>query len=143
MYTHPLFTQVLSDYRSELMAGESLSLSRYCHNRRVSYASLTQWMRRHGMPIHSIEIEVLLEKHRLDSNSKEALILSEEEIHALLHPTKKEKSSTSPCDVQDLLKGVSLSFPDGVTLGIRQVSPEALMRFILSYTCQSERICLP
>jgi hypothetical protein len=100
-------------------------------------------MRRHGMPTNSIQIEVLLEKHRLASGSNEPVILSEEEIYGLLHPSKKENPIAPPSDVSDMIKGVSLTFPDGVTLVIRQVSPEALMRFIKSYNAQSERICLP
>jgi hypothetical protein len=97
------------------------------------------------MPITSIQIEVLMEKHRLNSDSKEPVILSEEEIYEFLHPSKKEKekSKASCGDVADLLKGVSLSFPDGVTVEIRQVSPEALMRLIMSYTAQNGSICLP
>jgi hypothetical protein len=100
-------------------------------------------MRRHGIPISSIQIEVLLEKHRSASGSNEPIILSDEEIQDLLGRSKKEKPRVTPSEVADLMKGVNLTFPDGLTLGIRQASPEALIRFIISYNAQSESICLP
>jgi hypothetical protein len=143
MYANPLFPEIVSDYRSLLVEGVTLSLSRYCRDRRVSYESLSQWMRRHGMQVSSLRLEAILEKHKLSSGGKEALVLSEEQISALLHPAKKEKPKGIVSNSVDTLKGVTLNFPDGITVCIRQVSPAALVGFLSSYTSQSQSLCLP
>jgi hypothetical protein len=143
MYANPIFPQVVADYRTLLSEGVTLSLSHYCRQRRVGYASLAQWMRRHGIHVSSLRMEAILEKYKFTCEGKESLVLSEEQVTALLHPLKKEKQEALISGIADALKGVTLGFPDGVTISIRMVSPAALVSFLTSYTCQSQSICLP
>ena len=117
MQHNPLFPRIVEEYKSHLRTHceRPLSFSAFCRGYNIRYSSITQWMRRHRLSVEILRYEVFLEGYPVNS-----LVNSVE--------TKQKERIQG-----DHLKGVSITFPDGVIVAIRQSSASALSNFIDSY----------
>lgn len=140
MQANELFPQVVSEYKELLKSGDSghVSLSSYCRSRHVSYRSVSQWMRRHGMDGQSVRLEALLEKQQVGASGKPCDVATEKLLLPVHFSGMKEKG----VDVMEQMKGVSLTFPDGVVVCIKETSWQALNKFIESYNKTTPQPCL-
>ena len=117
MTAHDLYTRTLSDYKSCLCSSPALTLRSYCRERHVNYHGMCLWLSRHGISIRELR----------PSSSV---------------TTAKEPASSSSSP--DMLYGVTITFPDGVTVSIKQGSSFSVSRFIDRYNSkiQEEKSCL-
>lgn len=131
MESNPLFPKILSAYRSHLRVEDivHVSINKFCQSRHVNANSLTQWMRRHGITAYSLECEVLMEKYGPDK----AKVLFDQEFKRSKSIEIPVPSPKAPIMEDKLLRSVSITFPDGLQVTIRQTTPAALYRFIDLY----------
>lgn len=87
-------------------------------------------MHRHNRSVGSLRLEVLLEKNGNDSNLKSSLI----EVSRQSFPIKNSCISSRNIPLDQYIKGAILSFPDGVSISIRETTPSALMKLFELYT---------
>lgn len=131
MYAEPLFPKIVEDYKRYLRNGltSHSSFSKFVRPYHVHYASLTQWMLRHGISVSQLQHDVLLEQcgtHREEVIAKLAAGMKPENPSVVL-----KGSSKLPED--KLLSKINISFPDGLQVSINAASPAALYDFINRY----------
>lgn len=137
---------IVEDYKHHLRSfpDSYLSFQAFCLPYKVRVESVRQWMRRHGLDLSTLYYEILLERSSTDpsfvipqtfggrssssSSSSSSAAAAAEDI----------KKSQCRCSCQgsvssEILKGVSITFSDGVIVNIRQASAMALTQFIESY----------
>ena len=96
----------------------------------IARKGVMQWMHRHNRSVGSLRLEVLLEKNGNDSNLKSSLI----EVSGQSFPIKNSCISSRNIPLDQYIKGAILSFPDGVSISIRETTPSALMKLFELYT---------
>ena len=106
------------------------SFQTFCRKQGVGYKGVMQWMHRHNRSVGSLRLEVLLEKNGNDSNLKSSLI----EVSGQSFPIKNSCISSRNIPLDQYIKGAILSFPDGVSISIRETTPSALMKLFELYT---------
>ena len=106
------------------------SFQTFCRKQGVRYKGVMQWMHRHNRSVGSLRLEVLLEKNGNDSNLKSSLI----EVSGQSFPIKNSCISSRNIPLDQYIKGAILSFPDGVSISIRETTPSALMKLFELYT---------
>ena len=106
------------------------SFQTFCRKQGVRYKGVMQWMHRHNRSIGSLRLEVLLEKNGNDSNLKSSLI----EVSGQSFPIKNSRISSRNIPLDQYIKGAILSFPEGVSISIRETTPSALMKLFELYT---------
>lgn len=128
------FPLIIEDYKHHLRSfpDSYLSFQSFCEPYHVRVDSVRQWMRRHGIDLSALYYEILLERSTLDSTFEIPQIFGSKRKPSV--PPVEEKSApaqvASPAEV---LKGVSITFPDGVIVNIREAHAPALTKFIESY----------
>lgn len=125
---------IVEDYKHHLRSfpDSYLSFQSFCEPYNVRVESVRQWMRRRGIDLSVLYYEILLERSTLDPTF---------EIPQTFGRRRKTSPAVvdeKPASVQaapppEVLKGVSITFPDGVTVNIRQAHAPALTKFIESY----------
>lgn len=131
MNANPLFPKIMESYRAHLRNQDitHLSLCKFCKSRGVNYPSVSQWMRRRGITPYSLECEVLLEQFGGDKD----LVISE--LRSRRRPATQVACVARKTRIPDdkLLGHVSITFPDGLQIQIRETTPVALSRLIDLY----------
>lgn len=122
------FPTIIDDYKNHLrkFPENYLSFESFCQPYHIRVATLRQWMHRRGLDLSTLYYEVLLERSGSDPD--------------FVFPgsfSGKQSSSSRPTsakkDNPDLIKGASITFPDGVVVAIRQTTCSGLTKFIESY----------
>ena len=110
MYSLPIFPQIVEDYKQYLRkcVPPALSFLQFIKPYHVRYASLTQWMRRHGLSVQQLQYDALLEKCGTDRSEIIAQLASK-------------------------MQPDSITFPDGLVVNIVESSSAALYDFINRY----------
>lgn len=100
-----------------------LSFNAYCVQYNIRYQSAGQWMRRHGLSVTKLRLEVYSEMcadgvsvPRLKSTAASVVKLG----------SRKQKNEKK-------LSGVCITFTDGTIVNIRHALPLVLAKFIESY----------
>lgn len=131
MYALPIFPEIVEDYKQYLREDLSVhvSFSRFIRPYHVRYASLTQWMCRHGLSVSQLQYDALLEK--CGTHREEVMA----HVSAQLSPDPPAVCIKSPgkLPIDKLLKRVSITFPDGLQVRINAASPSALHDFLNRY----------
>lgn len=142
MESSSLFPGILSDYKKLLLCEgvSSISLSRYCRGRMVSYKSITQWMQRHGVHVSSLKTEALIEKYGSvpPENTFSSQPTTELTPIDMLAGSKRGKNMVQ----SPPLTGLTLTFPDGMIISIKEAPAESLSKFIECYN-KNTPSCLP
>lgn len=128
------FPLIIEDYKHHLRSfPESyLSFQSFCEPYHVRVESVRQWMRRHGIDLSVLYYEILLERSTSDPSFEIPQTFGSGRKPSV--PPVEEKPAPVPvASPPEVLKGVSITFPDGVTVNIRQAHAPALTRFIESY----------
>lgn len=131
-----VFSCIVNDYTQHLLENKSchLSLTKYCQQRNVSLKSVSQWMTRHGISVSQLKAEafpelyssVIAEVTPADHSEKMLFPIA---FHS--HSSNKRNASTSGNN--SLIKGVNITFPDGVIVTIKEIVQQDLNQFIHSY----------
>ena len=109
-----------------------LSFQSFCELYNVRVESVRQWMRRRGIDLSVLYYEVLLKR----STSAPAFEIPQTfygRRKTSRPPAEQEPAAVQVVSSPEVLKGVSITFPDGVTVNIRQAHATALTKFIESY----------
>lgn len=118
MEANLLFPRIVEEYKDHLRTrvGSPLSFRSFCLGYNVLPKSVDQWMRRHGLSVEILRYEVLSEGYSIASSSG---------------ALKREGERRLPA--KEDLHGVSVTFPDGVMVGIRRGNVKGVLKFIDSY----------
>lgn len=128
------FPLIVEDYKQHLRSfpDSYLSFQSFCEPYHVRAESVRQWMRRHGIDISTLYYEVLLERSCCEPGFEIPQTFGGR--RKKVPPVVEEKpTSLQAAPAAEVLKGVSITFPDGVTVNIRQAHAPALSKFIESY----------
>jgi hypothetical protein len=106
-----------------------LSISFFCKEFGVTRKAADQWLFRQGLNARIIRYEVLMEKCGFE---KEAV------LESLANSTAKrqfelESKPSHHLSLDKRIRGVTLDFPDGTRVLIKETSPNALTTFIGDY----------
>lgn len=134
MEAHLLFSHTVEAYSAYLRDSsvKHITFQSFCRKGHVDGKGIRQWMSRHGISLETIRYEILQEQCRSNPDSVLSNI-SQKIVRRRLPAILKERHLEERLPVSKQLKGVTISFPDGVNVSIRQTSPAALTRFIKSY----------
>lgn len=125
---------IVEDYKHHLRSfpDSYLSFQSFCEPYNVRVESVRQWMRRRGIDLSVLYYEILLERSTLDPTFEIPQTFGRRRKTS--PPVVDEKpASVQAAPPPEVLKGVSITFPDGVTVNIRQAHVPALTKFIESY----------
>jgi hypothetical protein len=128
--------RIVDDYTQHLRENKSchLSLTKYCQQRNVSLKSVSQWMTRHGISASQLKVEALPELYSpviaevTPADHSEKML-----IPIAFHSHSSNKRNISASENNFLIKGVNITFPDGVIVTIKEVVQQDLNQFIRSY----------
>lgn len=131
MDSHLLFTRIIEDYKNHLRecCDNYLSFESFCAPYHIRMKNIRQWMWRHGITVGTLYYGVLLEKYNSDPN------------FILPSPTgnRKNVSNNTTSSSSEAIKGICITFPDGVVINIRQATAAELTKFIDSYNKLNDR----
>lgn len=130
---------IVEDYKHHLRTfpDSYLSFQSFCFPYKVRVESVRQWMRRHGLDLSTLYYEILLERSAIDPSFVIPRTFGEQHHHSsadVKTPSAAASAATAEVNVSpEVIKGISITFPDGVMVNIRQASAAALTKFIESY----------
>lgn len=135
MDSHLLFTRIIEDYKNHLRESYDnyLSFESFCAPYHIRMKNIRQWMWRHGITVSTLYYSVLLEKYNSDPN------------FILPSPTGKRKNVSNNTGTprtytsSEAIKGICITFPDGIVINIRQATAAELTKFIDSYNKLNDR----
>ena len=131
MYSLPIFPQIVEDYKRHLRTSvtPSCSFLRFIRPYHVRYASLTQWMRRHGLSVQQLQYDALLE--RCGTDRGEVLAQLSSRMQPDMPPVPRPRKGAISED--KLLRKISITFSDGLVVNVSEASSSALYDFINRY----------
>lgn len=116
------YARVWADFSASVQRGESQTLSSYCRLTHTSYEGIKYWIRSRGLSVKS------LKKPRCSPEA--ALIASAAGTKPVsfiqFAPSAPAAQSTS-------MRGVSITFPDGVNLSLQECSAESVADLLSIY----------
>ena len=127
MSAHDLYTQTLSGYKSRLSSFPTLTLLSYCREKHVNYPGMNVWLSRHGISIRELKPSV-----------SKPLPTEPEAVFSRLLPAS---TPSAPCS-SDMLYGITITFPDGAIVSIKQGSSLGVNRFIDRYNSKTQEVQL-
>lgn len=129
---------IVEDYKHHLRTfpDSYLSFQAFCLPYKVRVESVRQWMRRRGLDLSTLYYEILLERSSTDPSFVIPQTFGGQRHSSSSSADVEKCQCPSSCEVSvspEILKGVSITFSDGVIVNIRQASATALTKFIESY----------
>lgn len=123
-----LYSQAIENYRKAVRL-KNMTLRDYCKEHHLKYNALQHWMSRNSITV--AELKGVTPKQP-DSFSDNVVI--ETKSGKQIYPLSFPMSSVQDGYVCNrFLKGVNITFPDGVIVSIKEISREDLNNFIHSY----------
>lgn len=116
------YARVWADFSASVQRGEAKTLSSYCRITHTSYEGIRYWLRSRGLSVKS------LRKPDSDQvNSSSATVAESKPVSFIqFAPSAAPVSSAS-------FRGVSITFPDGVTLSLQEGSAEGVADLLAIY----------
>lgn len=111
--------------------GKDITLREYCKENHVNYRPMTAWLSRKGIYISKINPP---RKRKANSPILENSKVPEHISDQIFVPIQPQVFSTR--DMNELT-GISITFPDGVCIVIKQASARALTEFINNYNMEA------
>ncbi|MGL4368032.1 MAG: hypothetical protein ACRCTQ_07140 [Brevinemataceae bacterium] len=120
----------LDQFRAIRQEGKEITLRDFCKEKHVNYPPMTAWLSRKGIFISNLNpIKKKNISKPVIKKEKSPDILSNQ-IFVPIQPQAPSKSITNG------LSGISITFPDGVCVTIKQASACALTDFINNYNLE-------
>lgn len=131
MEKNPLIPLAVEKYKQQLCADPTRyhSFASFCRSEHLRSESVSQWMRRHGLTVGMLRAQAMLS---IDPDHSAQWLEACTHTRSS-HAQARTHSSSSRIPPDKQLCGVSLTFPDGLVVDIRQTSGPALTGFIDSY----------
>ena len=114
------YSGVIEGYKTRLRSDPNLRLSEYCKESDTHYGRVIDWMRRHGISVRELRRESRGEV------SGRSMASSSEGTFIQFVPSGKSTSGN--------LRGVSITFPDGVNLTLQESSVESIISLLSIYS---------
>ena len=108
-------------YLIALRSSPALTLSSYCKEKHVHYKGVRQWLKRQGLSVRSY-------KKYYRARPKERISVAEPVSLPKFIQIIPSGAGGAPS-----LHGVSVKFPDGVTLTLQDCTPEGIVTLIETY----------
>lgn len=130
---------IIEEYKNYLRSTGDyrLPFSRFCLRYDIRTSTIDHWMQRNGTSVSLLRYEVMLEMYAANPTS----------VSPPQPPSEKKKEIIDVCAMKQrgdqVLKGVSVNFPDGTVVNIRQAPAATLTKFIESYNqrCEKDHVC--
>lgn len=113
------YRKVIEDYKSKLRSNPDLKLSEYCKESHTNYSGVIDWTKRHGISILELRREA-----RGETGGRLARPESEGPFIQFM-PSSRTTSGN--------LRGISITFPDGVNLTLQESSVESVISLLTVY----------
>ena len=113
------YRKVIEDYKSKLRSNPDLKLSEYCKESHTNYSGVIDWTKRHGISI--------LELRREARDGTLGSSASSEADGAFIQFMPSSRSTSGN------LRGISITFPDGVNLTLQESSVESVISLLTVY----------
>lgn len=111
--------------------GKDITLREYCKEKHVNYRPMTAWLSQKGVYISKINPP---RKRKANSPKLENSKVPEHISNQVFVPIQPQAPSKS---ITNGLSGISITFPDGVCVTIKQSSASALSDFINNYNMEA------
>ncbi len=113
------YRKVIEGYKSRLRTNPDLKLSEYCKESHTNYRGVIDWTKRHGISILELRREARGETAGSSSAS------GSDGAFIQFIPSGRGAS--------DNLRGISITFPDGVNLTLQESSVESVISLLTIY----------
>jgi len=130
MKASELYTKTIEGYKQEIVVSP-ITLSDYCKTHHVNYKGIQLWMSRNSITVAQLKKEITAHS---DSSSDFPAVQTEsgQQIYPLSFQVGGAKKEDIRKSSYSCVKGVNITFPDGVIVSIKEITPEDLNKFILS-----------
>ncbi len=129
MKASELYTLAIEEYR-QICILSTMTLRDYCKERHICYGGIQNWMSRHSIKVVDLKPRPVLPEV---SASTEQTTCEGPQIYPLSFTKEASEKPVFAGNVFPVLKGVSITFPDGVIISIKEISQEDLNKFIQTY----------
>lgn len=130
MKASELYTKTIEGYKQEISVS-LITLRDYCKTHHVNYKGIQLWMSRNSITVAQLKRGVTVHS---DSPSDYPVVQTESEQR--IYPLSFQAAGVQKQDIRkstySFVKGVNITFPDGVIVSIKEITREDLNKFILS-----------
>ena len=116
------YARVWADFSAAVECGEAKTLSSYCRLTHTSYEGIKHWIRSQGQSVKSLK--------RPNSTQETALAACKPEARPVSFI--QFASSAAPASSASM-RGISITFPDGVNLSLQECSAESIADLLATY----------
>ena len=113
------YAKVIEGYKARLKKNPDLKLSEYCKETHTNYNGVVDWTKRHAVSIRELRREARGESTGIPSG------LGPSGTFIQFVPSRRPASGD--------LRGVSITFPDGVNLTLQESSVESVISLLTIY----------
>lgn len=135
------FASAWSDYQSLLLEHDVfIPLSQYCRKHSLSYSYMGNWLSEHGLSCNELRAQFKKRQQSKVTIPSASTIASGSPASGFITiPASCLSRESSPSHSGGcVIKGVSVTFPDGVQVSIREIYQRDLNNFINEYNHQVE-----
>ena len=116
------YARVWADFSAAVGRGETKTLSSYCRLTHTSYEGIKHWIRSQGLSVKSLKRPNSIQETALAACKPEARPVS----FIQFAPSAAPASAAS-------MRGISITFPDGVNLSLQECSAESVADLLAIY----------
>ena len=131
MKASELYTLAIEEYR-QICILSTMTLRDYCKERHICYGGIQNWMSRHSIKVVDLKPRPVLPE--VSASTYEQASSEGQQIYPLSFTKEASEKPVFAGNVFPVLKGVSITFPDGVIISIKEISQEDLNKFIQTYS---------
>ena len=113
------YAKVIDGYKARIKNNPDLKLSEYCKETHTNYSGVVAWTKRHAVSIRELRREARGESTGTPSG------LGRSSTFVQFVPSRRPASGD--------LRGVSITFPDGVNLTLQESSVESVISLLTIY----------
>ena len=130
MKASELYALAIEEYR-QICILSSMTLRDYCKERHVCYGGIHNWMSRHSIKVADLKPRPVLPD--TSASTPEQASCEGQQLYPLSFIKEASEKPVFTGNVFPVLKGVNITFPDGVIITIKEISQEDLNKFIQTY----------
>jgi len=131
MKASELYTLAIEEYK-QISISCTMTLRDYCKERHICYNGIQCWMSRHSIKVVDLKPRPVLPE--VSASAHEQSSCEGQQIYPLSFTKEASEKPVFAGNVFPALKGVSITFPDGVIISIKEISQEDLNKFIQTYS---------
>jgi len=119
-----LYSKAYEEYKLRLQGDFHYALSTYCSEKSISYSGMKNWLLSRGIFVRTLQAQAMAAAHGGLASS--ASISCHQESFIQFRPGKCSSSDT-------VIRGVSITFPDGVNLSLQECSTASVVSLLEIY----------